>query len=95
MSLGIKETLDVLVALEVASDAAVKACADGKLNLFDLPLLAAPVRAAIEAVRGRAVVIDELKDLDAAEVEALLNKCVSAGMKLLAALDAVGGVVAP
>ena len=92
-SLGIKETLDVFTAAEVTFDSVVAACADGKLGLTDIRFLVAPGRAAVEAARGRQLVGAELKDLDATEIDTLVNKSVVVATKGMVALDALAKVL--
>lgn len=93
MALGIKESLDVFAAAEVTFDSITAACADGSLGLGDIKHLVAPGRAAIEAVRGRSAIAAELKDLDASEVEVLVNKSVSVVSKGVVALEALAKVL--
>ena len=93
MALGIKETLDVFAAAEVTFESITAACADGRLGLTDIKYLVAPGRAAVEAVRGRAAVAAELKDIDASELETLVNRSVSVVAKGIVALEALSKVL--
>jgi len=89
MALGIKETLDVLVAAESTFDGVIAACADRKLGILDLRHALGPVKAQAEAVRGVKLVPAEMKDLDAAEVETLVTKLATCTTKALEAFTAL------
>lgn len=91
--MDIKESLEVLVAVEVVCDAVVKAAEDGKLSLTDLRHVVAPARAVVEAVRGREVIPAELKDVDEAELAAFIAKGEEVAIKAVAAIEAIGKAV--
>jgi hypothetical protein len=93
MSVGVKETLEVLVAFEAASEALVKACEDRSFGLLDLRHVVAPARAAAAAVKDVAKVKEELKDLDDTEVEQLVTKLAAVVAKCAEAFAAVSETV--
>lgn len=75
--MDIKEALEVL---EFAKDLAVEVkaiLADGRVTIFDIPQLAklwSPLKDALQNIN---LVPAEMKDLDAAEVQALMNESVA------------------
>ena len=87
--MDIKESMEVLIAVEASCDAVVKAADDGKLTLGDLRHAVAPARAVVDAVRGREKIAAELKDLDEAELAALIEKGESVAAKAVAAIEAI------
>lgn len=73
---GIDGTKSLLKLVEDLLDAYISASADGKINIFDLPK-AAGLLPALRAVSASGKLVPtELKDLDAAEVTALLEQLV-------------------
>ncbi len=90
---GIKETLDVLVAAEASLDAVVKACADGQVSLTDLRHVVAPARAAAEAIKGKDLIPVELADVDEAELNVLIDRAVAVASKAMDVFDAVAKVL--
>lgn len=69
-SQGVKETLEVVKAVELVGIQAKKVLADGKVNGEDLPAALELVKNAqtiIDAVEGITSIDDEMKDLDEAE----------------------------
>lgn len=87
--MNIKETLEVLAAVEVSCDAVVSACADGKIGLTDARFMFAPAKAAVVAAQGKDKVTDELKDLDEAEVAELVAKAEVLVGKVVAVVEAL------
>lgn len=85
---GIKESMDVLKAAEAAFDAVIAAGADKKLSVGDVKHLLAPAKAALEAYRGVGEVVTELKDVDEAELVALVQQGGVLATKAVAALEA-------
>ena len=90
--MDIKESMEVLVAVEAVCDGVVKAAADGKLSLSDLRHAVAPAKAVVEAARGREKIPAELKDVDEAELTALIEKSEAVAVKAVAALDALAAL---
>lgn len=88
--MNIKESMEVLVAVETTCDAIVKSAEDGKLSLVDLRHAVAPAKAVVEAVRGRDQIGAELKDIDEAELAAFIAKGEEVAMKAVAAIEAIG-----
>lgn len=82
---GIEGTKALLKLVEEVLDAYKEASADGKINIFDLPKAAGllPELRAV-AASGKMVPV-ELKDLDAAELSALLEQMVLVFEKAVAA----------
>ena len=73
---GIKETMELvdaidslIVALDVAND-------DGKISLSDLPSFAPVALKFLDAVRGISEIPTELKDLDGEEAQIIAQKSV-------------------
>lgn len=93
MATGIKETMDVLAGLDSVASALLKAASDGKLNLLDIRHVLDPVKAAGEALKGAQLIPSEIKDLDGAEVEALLVKASTLLPRLVEAVAALVAVV--
>lgn len=90
--MDIKESMEILVAVELSFDAIVAAAADGKIKIGDVRHLIAPVKATIAAVRGREKVGAELKDVDAAELEELIAKGEVLAVKAVAAMEALSAL---
>ena len=88
MSLGIKETSDLFLLLKECAEAIVAAKADGKVDFRDA--LSQETRdlipAAIAMVKGSESIALELKDLDQAEIKALVDMALAAGAALVGAL---------
>lgn len=91
--MDIKNSLEVLGAVEAAADAAVKACEDGKLGLLDLRHLVPVLGKAKDAIADAALIRAELADADAAEVDALVAKLVVVVEKSAAAFSALSDVL--
>jgi hypothetical protein len=87
-----KETLEVFDAADTACDAVIKACEDGKIGIMDIRHLLAPVKAVSVAMQGRDKLKEELKDLDAAEMEELAFRGVMTAEKVAAAFTAIAGL---
>lgn len=76
----IKETKELLSALEVAAIAIAKIAKDKKVNAEDLPVLielATEFETLVSGFSGLSEIPTELKDLDEAEVIALISKLYS------------------
>lgn len=76
----IKETSEFLEALKVAAVAIAKIAKDKKVNAEDLPVLielATEFETLVSGLSGLSEVPTELKDLDEAEVIALISKIYS------------------
>lgn len=86
---GIKETREVVAAGRSYCTAIVKSCDDGKLNLFDARHMLAPVKATLEAVRGADQVISELRDVDVAEIDVLIEDFAGLAIDANSAVDAL------
>jgi len=86
---GIKETREVIVAGRSYCTAIVKSCADGKLNLLDARHMLAPVKATLEAVRGADQVMTELRDLDSAELDVLIDDFAGLAIDANSAVEAL------
>lgn len=85
---GIKETLEVVKAVELLGVEAKKVFEDGKINGDDIPSAIELVKNAqvfIDAVEGIAEVDDEAKDLSEAELLELGTKFYSAVKNIKAA----------
>ncbi len=91
----IKETLEVLVALDAELDAVLKSCADGKLTVLDIRHQLPVIAKARTAFEGAALVRGELKDLDEAEMVALYDKVVAVASKAVEAFAALSVVLTP
>ncbi len=91
--MDIKETLDVLNAVDAEADALLAACADGRLTLKDLKEELPVVPKIREAFKNAMAIKDELADLDGAEVDELFDKIVSVASKTAEALAAVTSIV--
>lgn len=87
-NLGIKNTLDALTAVESACDAVLEAAKDGSFNWLDLRHALAPIKALGEAVKDAGQIPVEVKDLDQAEVEALVKVALVVGEKTVLAYSA-------
>lgn len=77
MSVGVKETLEILEGLKVLGVAAGKIASDGKVDLKDLGALldvAKDFEVFVEAVKDGDKVVEEFKDLDAAEITQVVSK---------------------
>lgn len=78
---SVKESLEVVAAVKLLGVDVKKALKDGKLNAEDLPIVLDLVKNAqilIDAVEGIAVVGEEVKELDEAEMIALGSALFSA-----------------
>ncbi len=87
--MDIKETLECFDAVDAAAVAVVAACEDGKLNLFDVPKLLAPMRAAQAALKDKEFIKEELRDADEEEVASLVTRALRTTEKVVAAIEAV------
>lgn len=87
--MDIKETLECFDAVDASADAVVAACADGKLNLLDVPKLLGPMRKAQAALKDREMIKDELQDADEEEIAALVTRSLRTTEKMVAAIEAV------
>lgn len=86
----IKETLEVLEAVEAVALVGAKVFEDGKLTVSDftkLVDLAKCFNVLKDAVEGIGGVDDELKDLDEAEVETLVKKIFEISRTIKQAFD--------
>lgn len=92
-ALGIKETLDIYDAADATSNAIIASCENNKIGLEDLKNLVAPARAAVEAVKGRQLIGAELKDLDATELETIVNRSVATTTNLIYAVERLAAVL--
>lgn len=90
---GLKETMEILVAVETECVAILKSCEDGKLSVLDIRHQLPVIAKAKDAFVGAAAVRDELKDLDEAEMLALYDKVVSVGEKVVAAFSALYAIL--
>jgi len=85
----IKETREVIAAGRSYCVAVVKSCADGKLNLLDARHMLAPIKATMAAVQGAEQVISEMKDVDAAELDTLIDDFAGLAIDANAAVEAL------
>lgn len=86
----IKETKELLDALEVAAVAIAKIAKDKKVNAEDLPVLievASQFEKLVAGFSGMNQIPTELKDLDEAEVIALISKIYSISKAVKAELE--------
>jgi len=75
--MNIKETLELLNALQIAGVAVAKIAKDGKVNAEDLPVLLSlsmDFSKLVDGFSGAGEIPEELKDLDEAEVMAIISK---------------------
>jgi hypothetical protein len=86
---GIKETREVIAAGKSYATAVVKSCEDGKLNLFDARHMLTPIKATATAVSGVDQVMTELRDVDAAELDVLIDDFGALGAEAYAAAEAL------
>ena len=91
---GIKETMEILGAVESQADALIASCADGKLTLADLRNEIPVIASAKAAFKDAGEVRAELADLDPVEAGQLYDKILSVGAKSIEALAAVQAVLA-
>lgn len=91
-AIGIKETLECFNAIDAAADAVVGACADGRLNMLDIPKLLAPMKAAKAALDGKEVIPSELKDVDENELAELVTRGLRTTEKIVLAITAVSAL---
>lgn len=89
----IKETLEVFTALEAVCGGILKACEDGKLGLLDLRHVLEPAKAAAAAVRGAEQVPAELKDVDEAELNQLIDRAAAVAIKATEAFTALAAAL--
>ncbi len=73
MSEGIKETKELVKALGEIITIGLKAMADGKINIMDIPLIFSLIKSLGDAVEGVQKVPVEIKDLSAEEAQELGN----------------------
>lgn len=86
---SIAETLELLNGLEIAAKAIAKISKDKAVNAEDLPVLielASEFELLVKAFSGLQEVPEELKDLDQAEVIAIISKVYSIGKTVKAEL---------
>jgi hypothetical protein len=87
-SLGIKETMDVLVMLDAWIDAYEKAKADGKIDLDDIQHSVSAIVAAVEAFKDADQIPAELKDLDSMEATQLFSSAFTLIQRLIKVISA-------
>lgn len=87
--LGTEALIKQFDLVDAGSDCLVKVCADGKINLLDIPALFAPVKAGAAAVAAFPDVMSEARDIDADELQALIDRAQSSSVKLQAAVEAL------
>ena len=88
--MNIKESLELLNALQVAGVAVAKIAKDGKVNAEDLPVLLSlsmDFAKLVEGFTGAGEIPAELRDLDEAEVLALVSKLFAIGKAVKAELE--------
>jgi len=73
-NIGIKETLELFDAVDATADAVTSICEDKKLTVMDLRFAVTPVRAAITAVKDADKVPDEMRNLDAIEIQQMIDR---------------------
>lgn len=66
---GIKETMELLTAIDHLLIALEVALEDGKIDLYDLPRLLPLWSEFYQAAQGLSEIPDEVKDLDAVELQ--------------------------
>lgn len=74
---SLKETMEVLAALELLALSVKEVMKDGKVDLADLAILvkvASQAEVFVKAVEGVGEVVPEAKDIDAAEAVALVTR---------------------
>jgi hypothetical protein len=89
----IKESLEVLDAVNAEADAIIKSCADGKLTLLDLRYQMPVIAKARAAFVGIDKVKGEIQNASTAEVEQLLTATYNTGLKMVEAFEAIARVL--
>lgn len=87
--MDIKETKELLVALELAAKAIAKVSKDKKVSAEDLPVLielASEFEKIVSGFSGLSAIPEELKDLDEAEVIAIISQIYTIGKSIKAEL---------
>jgi hypothetical protein len=79
---GIKETLDVIEALEKVTLDILKAISDG-ISFDDINVIFANMGPLKNAVEGISEIDDEMKDLDIQEIKALLDRATNLAFNLV------------
>ena len=72
--MDIKETMEFLAGIETTVIQYKAAMEDGSLGLFDIPKLLPIIRDMKTGLEGMGIMAAELKELDTAELEALIAK---------------------
>lgn len=91
--MDIKNSLEVVAAVDASAEAVLKACEDGKLGLLDLRHLVPVLGKAKDAIRDASLIRAELVDAEPAEVDQLLAAAVAAFEKSALAFAALSAVI--
>jgi len=89
MTVGIKETKELIAGLDVIATTAIKVMDDGKINLSDLAYamdLFKELNTLIESIKGLSELPTEFKDLDSAEIMDLGADAYALFMKIYTAI---------
>lgn len=73
-NVGIPETLELIDASDATADAVTAICEDKKLTVMDLRFAVTPVRAGIAAAKDADQIPAEVRDLDATEIQTLIDR---------------------
>ena len=79
--MAIKETMDVLDAINATSDTIQSVMSDGKLGLTDIPKIIALFKPYNTAITGLSQVPTEIKGLSPEEMELLTTKAIETLLK--------------
>jgi|GEM_PF-2517461 len=87
----IKESMEILQAVDVLASCVKAAKADGSLDWKDIPKFGPMIPASIKAIQDISKVKEELQDLDDQETKELLDKAMSSAINLINAIIAKQG----
>lgn len=85
---GIKEIKELIAGVQMLAVAVKKIAADGKVDIVDLPIVIdalSKFSVLVAAVEGVGSVPAEIKDIDGAEAQELLNQILTAAAAIKAA----------
>lgn len=86
--MDVKNTLEVLDLVRVTGVQAAEMLKDGKINIFDLPKLAALVNPARKALQDAQLVAAEVADIDSEEAKQLAQAAIEAVMAWVPVVNA-------
>ncbi len=86
--MDVKNALEVLDLVKVAGTQASEMLKDGKINIFDLPKLAALVLPARKALQDANLIAAEIKDIDGDEAKVLAEAGIEAVLAWMAVIQA-------